>query len=47
VPLGAACKPEVVFCVPAENCGASCTCCVTSHCVTASENLKYDLKFIA
>jgi len=30
VPLGAACYPDVAFCVPAESCGASCTC-ATSH----------------
>ena len=47
VPLDAACYPDVDFCVPAEGCGASCTCCVTSHCVTASEDLKYDVKFVA
>jgi hypothetical protein len=47
VPLGAACCPNVAFCVPADSCGASCICCVTSHCVTASEGLKYDVKFVA
>jgi hypothetical protein len=25
VPLGAACYPDVAFCVPAEGCGATCT----------------------
>jgi len=29
VPLGAACYPDVAFCVIAEGCGATCTCCVT------------------
>jgi len=47
VPLGAACYPDVAFCVIAEGCGATCTCCVTSHCVTASEGWKYDVKFVA
>jgi len=47
VSLGAACYPDVAFCVPAECCGATCTCCVTSHCVTASEDFKYYVKFIA
>ena len=47
VPLGAACYPDVNFCVPAGGCGASCTCCVTSHCVMASEGVKYDVKFVA
>ena len=47
VPLSAACCLDVVFCVPAEGCGATCTCCVTSHCVTASEDLKYDVKVVA
>jgi len=46
VPLCAACYPDVAFCVPAESCGASCTC-VTSHCVTTSDNLKYDVKSVA
>jgi len=45
--LGAARYPDVAFCVPAESCGASCTICVTSHCVTASEDLKYDVDFVA
>jgi len=44
VPLGAACYPDVAFCVPAEGCGATCTFCVTSHCVTASVDLKFDVK---
>ena len=44
--LGAACYSDVAFCVPAEGCGTSCICCVTSHCVTASEDLKYDVKFV-
>jgi hypothetical protein len=47
VPLGAACYPDVDFCVTAEGCGATCTCCVTSHCVTASEDLKSDVDFVA
>jgi len=44
VPLGAACYTDVAFCVPADGCGATCTGCVTSHFVTASEDLKYDVK---
>jgi len=39
VPMGAACYPDVALCVPAERYGATYTC-VTSHCVTASEDLK-------
>jgi hypothetical protein len=46
-PLSAASYPDVAFCVPAVGCGASCTCCVTSHCVTASEYLKYGVEFVA
>ena len=46
VPLGAACYPDVAFCVPAEGCDTTYTC-VTSHCVTASEDLKYGVKLIA
>jgi hypothetical protein len=46
VPLVAACYRDVVFCVTADSCDASCTC-VTSHCVTDSEDLKYDMKFVA
>jgi L-lysine 2,3-aminomutase len=47
VPLVAACYPDMVLCVPVEGCGAKCTCCVPSHCVTASEDLMYDVKFVA
>ena len=41
--LGAACYPDVGFCLPAEGCGVSWICCVRSHCVTASKDLKYDI----
>jgi hypothetical protein len=37
VPLGAACYPDVAFCVLAEGCGAICI----------SYDLKYDVKFVA
>jgi len=47
MPLCAACYPDVVFCVPAGRCGATCTCCVTSQCVIASEDLKYEVDFVA
>ena len=47
MPLGAACYPDVVFCVPAESCGATGTCCVTSHCVTASDDSKSEDNFVA
>jgi hypothetical protein len=47
MPLGAACYLDVVFCVPVEGWGAKCTCYVASHCVTASEGLMYDVKFVA
>lgn len=46
VPLEAACYPDVGFCVPAEACGVSWICCVMLHCVNASEDLKYDIKFV-
>jgi len=46
VALGAACYPDVAFCVTAEGCGASLTYFVTSHCVTADETLKYDVKYL-
>ena len=47
VPLGAASYPDVTFCGTANSCGATCTCCVTSHCVTASEDLNYEVDFVA
>ena len=47
MPLGAACYPDVDFCVPTESCGSSYICCFTSHCVTAFEGLKFDVKLIA
>ena len=47
VSLGAACYPYVAFCGTAEGCGATCTCFVMSHCVTASEDVKYEVDFVA
>jgi len=47
VPLGAACYTDWAFCFTADSCGATCTACVTSHCVTASEDFKYGVKFVA
>ena len=41
--LGAACYPDVGLCVPAEGCGVLWICCVRSHLVTASKDLKYDI----
>ena len=45
VSLGAACYPDVAFCV-AGSCGATCTS-VTSQCVTFSVDLKYEVDFVA
>jgi hypothetical protein len=47
VPLGAACYCDVAFCVSAECSDSTCICCVTSHCVTTSDDLKYDADFVA
>jgi hypothetical protein len=47
VPLAAACYPVAISCVPAEGHGGSCNCCVSSHCVTASDDLKYNVDFVA
>ena len=47
VSLGAACYPDVAFCVPADSCSATCTRCVTSYCVTASEDLIYEVDFVS
>jgi len=40
-PLDAACYLDVYFCDPAQGCGATCVCCVTSHPLRSSEDLKY------
>jgi len=47
VPLGAACYLDMSFCVTVDSCGATCTCFITSHFVTTSEDLRYDIKFVA
>jgi len=46
-PMDAAFYLDVAFCVPTQGCDATCAFCVTSHCVKASEDLKYYVKFIA
>jgi len=46
VTLGAACYPDVTFCVPAELCGVTCTVVLRHIVLTATEDLKYDVKFV-
>lgn len=47
VPVGATCYPDVAFFITAEGHGVSCACCVTSHCATTSDDIKYDVDFAA